>query len=658
VTEESDDWLFVQTQSGQAGWIQKTAAEQITNLHYDIPTSKQAPPQQKRTKAAPQQQKRAPRKGADPVEEDDDEDTESDIPVQINVPPDNVANNGTPSPTPPPSTFPLLGSLRGAGNDRVSDQDQLGFNNYVYAFADLIEAKDTKPPLTIGIYGSWGSGKSFLLNSIVRELAKPSPERLKGRKTDQVVRKVRVIEFNAWEYNATEVIWAGLVRKIIDKLEGDLRLGSLERRARRVRYNFGRHWRQTRGRFFGQVLLIFLIAAVVVIGLNWITGGHVETVGELLIPIVGLGGLLTIVNGVREALTSPVSQWLTALFEEGDYGRQIDYMADIREDLQFLEKRLGQAQERVLIIIDDLDRCEPTKAVEVLQAINLLLNFNHFVVILGIDARIITGAISKYYANLLEGAGASGYEYLDKIIQIPFRIPNPNRSEIEAFLSKQMGEPAAPVSDAEDRAAEIKRVLDVETGRAVSDATAAPPAEPVAPPVRTRAEAAFGYDELRAFQQIADVLRPNPRHLKRLVNVYRLVRTLADYRGATVILDNPAATIRWLVLSAQWSYTSYVMLRCYDDWCEKPDGRTAVLAACGANDPLLWLYTKVKPALDSKRQDLLDDDPDLLETLLNLPQGRVNWDQLDIIRRYTINFNPAVEGETFNSNGQITLQNS
>ncbi|MBK8029889.1 MAG: hypothetical protein IPK17_10350 [Chloroflexi bacterium] len=494
----------------------------------------------------------------------------------------------------------------------------------------------------------------------MRELEKPSAERLKERKTERVVRKVRVIEFNAWEYNATEVIWAGLVRKIIDKLEGDLRLGSLERRARRVRYNFGRHWRQTRGRFFGQVLLMFLLAAALVIGRNWLTGSDIASLSELLIPIVGVGSLLTIANSLREALTSPVSQWLTALFEEGDYGRQIDYMADIREDLQFLEKRLGQAQERVLIIIDDLDRCEPTKAVEVLQAINLLLNFNHFIVILGIDARIITGAISKYYANLLEGAGASGYEYLDKIIQIPFRIPTPNRTEIQDFLSKQMGDPKAPVTESpEDRTAALKRLLDEQTDRVDMAANAAPDTEPVAaPPVRTRAEAAFAYDELRAFQQIADVLRPNPRHLKRLVNVYRLVRTLADYRSASVILDNPAATIRWLVLSAQWSYTSYVMLRCYDDWCEKPAGRAAVVEACGSNDPLLWLYGKVKPGLDPKRQALLDDDPDLLEALLNLPQGRVSWDELDIIRRYTINFNPAVEGESLSANSQISLLES
>ncbi|MBK8029890.1 MAG: hypothetical protein IPK17_10355 [Chloroflexi bacterium] len=121
------------------------------------------PPQEARKKAAPQS-KRAPRKGGDPVDDDEEDDEQPvvQVAVQSNAPPNNLdpSDSGKPPPPDPPApTFPLLGSLRGAGNDRVSDQDQLGFNNYVYAFADLIEARDTTPPLTIGIYGSWGSGK-------------------------------------------------------------------------------------------------------------------------------------------------------------------------------------------------------------------------------------------------------------------------------------------------------------------------------------------------------------------------------------------------------------------------------------------------------------------------------------------------------------------
>jgi hypothetical protein len=63
-----------------------------------------------------------------------------------------------------------LGTLGGAGNDRVADEDQLGFRYYVKAFADLITSPHTTPPLTIGIFGSWGMGKSFLLEHIEREI--------------------------------------------------------------------------------------------------------------------------------------------------------------------------------------------------------------------------------------------------------------------------------------------------------------------------------------------------------------------------------------------------------------------------------------------------------------------------------------------------------
>ena len=114
---------------------------------------------------------------------------------------------------------------------------------------------------------------------------------------------------------------------------------------------------------------------------------------------------------------------LTTLAEDNGYGKHIGYMSEIHEDLKKLEEQLRENNGRFLVVIDDLDRCEPEKAVEVLQAINLLHNFPSFVVCLGIDARIITAAVDKHYEGLLGEVGASGYEYLEKIVQIPFRIP-------------------------------------------------------------------------------------------------------------------------------------------------------------------------------------------------------------------------------------------
>ena len=139
---------------------------------------------------------------------------------------------------------------------------------------------------------------------------------------------------------------------------------------------------------------------------------------------------------------------MTKLFEHSDYGKTIGYMEEIRSDLAFLEKRLRKPKARILICIDDLDRCEPEKSVEMLQAINLLLNFDSFIVFMGIDARIITRSVEYHYKDLLGPSGASGYEYLDKIIQVPFRIPKPSTEEIKLFIERQLNVSPLVLQDA------------------------------------------------------------------------------------------------------------------------------------------------------------------------------------------------------------------
>src|SRR6185437_14399836 len=150
---------------------------------------------------------------------------------------------------------------------------------------------------------------------------------------------------------------------------------------------------------------------------------------------LGAGGVIKVVG---DTLANPVSRWMAKLLADDGYGATGGAMGRIRDDLEWLGKRLKTENGRFVVMIDDLDRCEPDKAVEVLQAINLLLNFDSFIVCLGIDARIITAAVEKHYEGLLGTAGASGYEYLDKIVQIPFRIPEPGRDEITAFISSQL----------------------------------------------------------------------------------------------------------------------------------------------------------------------------------------------------------------------------
>ena len=109
-----------------------------------------------------------------------------------------------------------LGALPGAVNDQVARVDQLGFRDYVIAFADLIESPLTEPPITIGIYGAWGpASRSCCATS---KASCPSP----GDAAPETPR-VHVVRFNAWEYSSSAAIWPSLVRKIVVCVEKEVR---------------------------------------------------------------------------------------------------------------------------------------------------------------------------------------------------------------------------------------------------------------------------------------------------------------------------------------------------------------------------------------------------------------------------------------------------
>jgi hypothetical protein len=138
-------------------------------------------------------------------------------------------------------------------------------------------------------------------------------------------------------------------------------------------------------------------------------------------------------------------------------------------------------------------------------------------------------------------------------------------------------------------------------------------------------------------------MRQNPRHVKRLINVYRLVRTIAEWKSrvpgegadAQVILNGPAATVRWIVAASQWPYTTGMML--YASRRLEQSDEAGVL---GGADVLHSLYQHVKPDLLPATQERFDDEVAAFEALLKT--SRMAWAQLRVIRDYTVNFNPAV----------------
>ncbi|MCP4111966.1 MAG: AAA family ATPase [Desulfobacteraceae bacterium] len=87
---------------------------------------------------------------------------------------------------------------------------------------------------------------------------------------------------------------------------------------------------------------------------------------------------------------------------------------------------------RLVIFIDDLDRCLPENTITVLEAIKLYLDNEQCVIVLGVDRDSIEIAIEQRYPKMK----ITGKDYLEKIVQIPFGIPQPDKKLMRNFLQK------------------------------------------------------------------------------------------------------------------------------------------------------------------------------------------------------------------------------
>lgn len=86
---------------------------------------------------------------------------------------------------------------------------------------------------------------------------------------------------------------------------------------------------------------------------------------------------------------------------------------------------------RIVVLIDDLDRCSPDRVIEVLESIRLLMDVAGFVFVLAIDYEVLVDAVETKYKHM--GKRVDAHRFIEKIVQVPFRIPTVN-SETGDFL--------------------------------------------------------------------------------------------------------------------------------------------------------------------------------------------------------------------------------
>ncbi len=227
------------------------------------------------------------------------------------------------------------------------------------------------------------------------------------------------------------------------------------------------------------------------------------------------------------------------LIEEARTGRYEDYQgvfARVREDLARLSADLVAAREdwqaadglgdppleRVVLYIDDLDRCPPSKVIEVLAAVHLLLALPAFVVVVAVDPRWLRRCLDQQHEELFGAGETRQTEYLDKIFQIVFAL-RPLGAGADELIDVLMPiEGRAPEPSGREEWPDDGEIAEAgESGEPVEvivkDTT--PPTFYNMRPDRLRLT-----EVERDFVHVLRKRLNTPREIRKLVNLYRLVR--------------------------------------------------------------------------------------------------------------------------------------
>jgi predicted KAP-like P-loop ATPase len=271
-------------------------------------------------------------------------------------------------------------------------------------------------PLTVGLLGDWGSGKSSLMRITRQEL-------LKIRDDDESPSRYVCVEFSPWQHEDYDDVKVALMTTVLDAIGARVGGDQQEQvsRLRRFAQGLGR-WGRRGGRVAvsaAQTAAPFAIQAM--------DPGMDQQVLDVTKAAVKAAAseankLLEDPKAKQAASGSGADEAIT------DAGR---FRAEFAKVVSTLE-----AVDAVVVFIDDLDRCLPETVVDTFEAIRLFLNTPKTAYVLAVNQAVVESAIDSRYPQLRRPNGAGiGADYLEKMLQLQVAIPPLSAPEADTYVN-------------------------------------------------------------------------------------------------------------------------------------------------------------------------------------------------------------------------------
>lgn len=382
-------------------------------------------------------------------------------------------------------------------NDVEAKTDLLNFSHIAKAAAQLIQDAAGEP-LTIGVSGNWGTGKSSLVKMIGGEL------KIKAE-AEADSNKYIFLEFNAWLYQGYDDARQALLDAVGDKLvaEAESRNTALDKA-----------WT-----FVKRIKLLRVGRMLAPIGVQALVGGTIGgPIGALVGAVSGMLQASAIGNEDIDKVKSAYAQLqpeLAGLLKEKSEQSLPKEIEALRESFKELLKALDVT---LVVLVDDLDRCLPDTAIDTLEAMRLLLHVERTAFIIAADEGMIRSAVRAHFRDA-EISNDLVTSYFDKLIQVPLQVPRLGTTEVKAYLVLLLADLArrrgviteAAMIEAQEKV--LKLAQSGWSGLSAKDIRAAFGAE--ASKVTKQIDLA---DQLAPILASAEQIAGNPRLIKRFLN--------------------------------------------------------------------------------------------------------------------------------------------
>ncbi len=362
----------------------------------------------------------------------------------------------------------------------ATKQDYLNREPLAKAVAGWLMDDGNKGRITIGLFGNWGLGKTSFVDLLKKQLKQKQCPKDKSYNLsirdlllswcqvlwlliNKVVRpfcdrplKIKDVndsthyimaEFNAWKYEHSGNIQAGVAQEVVAGLLSNLNW--YQKFWLTIRYGFHRYPLQ--------IVRLALIVSVL-INLGFAASDKLTDGQMVLFWGVDLALIAKLLQDQgKKLLAHPLAKEFKTYLRLPDFGEhlgtipvmqeQVKTLIDLRLEHSKFEWHAGLLREtplrnqRFLFVVDDLDRCSHEGIVKTFEAIRLVMDLENVVVVIAIDQRIALASLALHYQDISQHHQADpisiARDYLGKVVHLPITLEEPQESDVKIFLEKE-----------------------------------------------------------------------------------------------------------------------------------------------------------------------------------------------------------------------------